>query len=187
MASKLSHELIHIILSLPGVCGIDDDEFIDTSLLSRTTSVDRSVQTSVIHVSKSWFCVGTPLFYETIVLHSQKQAQALLYALRKTPSLGTHVRKLRLHGSFGLTIGHIIRACPRITDLFISLALTPKDNVQGLCTAFPDMNPTRLIIWDPDPVHRTIKSIKTVTEALLECLPKWSSLVRRLILVHFLN
>ncbi|KAF8595729.1 hypothetical protein BDV93DRAFT_500994 [Ceratobasidium sp. AG-I] len=181
MASKLSHELIHQILSLSGVCTVEDKVFIDSSPLSHTMFLDRPIQASIILVSRHWLRVGTPLVYETILLHSQKQARALLYALRKTPSLGVHVRKLRLHGGFGLSMEYILRACPRITDLFISLFLSSKDNVLGLCAGLSNISPTRIIIHDPPLKYRTNKSTNTLAQKLCDCIPQWSKLKT----VHF--
>jgi hypothetical protein len=176
MASKLSRELIHEILALHGVCNVDDETFVDSSPLSHTVHLNRSIHTSAIFVSKNWFCAGTPLLYETIILHSQKQARALLYTLRKTPSLGMHVRKLRLHRSFGLSMEHILRSCPRITDLFISLVLTPKDNVLGICAGLSFISPTRVILHDPPQNYHTNTNVSALVEKLCECIPVWTTL-----------
>ncbi|KAF8599081.1 hypothetical protein BDV93DRAFT_405776, partial [Ceratobasidium sp. AG-I] len=78
--------------------------FLDTSPHSNSLFPDRSTSISVVLVCKSWCRVAIPLLYEAVIVRSSIQARALWSTLRKTPALGIHIRRIRLHHGLGKLI-----------------------------------------------------------------------------------
>ncbi|EFI27977.1 hypothetical protein CC1G_14469 [Coprinopsis cinerea okayama7 len=55
-------------------------------------------------VCKSWNRVGTPLLYDTVILRSKAQAQALAAALKKDGRLATFIKRIRIEGGYGYPV-----------------------------------------------------------------------------------
>jgi hypothetical protein len=178
MPSQLPPEIIHRILSYPGVCTVSDRVFVDTSFDSNQETHDRLLGTSFLLVCKTWLQVGTPLVYETVILGSPRHSRALLATLQRDPSLGLLVRKLRLHGRLGSVIEPIIQACPRITDLYLSLRALRKNNIDSFRAILPLVRPLRVIIQDPYKSVITNGPIGRAYDSIHDCIiTKWLTLV----------
>ena len=120
MAHKLADELLKEILSPPLL--VDDALFADTGAVSPFSRAMYSAA-DVLHVCKRWMRVATPSLYETVVIRSKAQAQALAAALKHNKDFGRYVKKLRLEGSYGDYPSVIARNCPNITDFCFTLTL----------------------------------------------------------------
>ncbi|KAF8599054.1 hypothetical protein BDV93DRAFT_498113 [Ceratobasidium sp. AG-I] len=161
---------------MPGICRIDDETFADISPRSHSLFPDRSTGISVALVCKSWCRVATPLLYETVIVHSSIQARTLWATLRKTPALGMHIKRIRLHRGLGKPVGHALSYCLFIDEIFISLVLDSKDNVSGLCAALPLLSPKRVILHDPEANYSTNQSISKLSRALCQSMLTWTRL-----------
>jgi hypothetical protein len=189
MFSRLPSEIVHRILSQPGLCTVRDEVFTEsyTYVLDKRRVLDRSRVTRILGASyllvcKTWLQVGTPLVYETVVLNCQSQADAFRNTLIANPNLGLLVRKLRIHRCFGEPARVILLGCPRITDLYLSLTVGPQDQVHDLAVSLEVIRPTRAIVHDPfhmacdfpEPLGRLYK-------ALHDSIHNWRSLVSSLL------
>ncbi|KAK7059658.1 hypothetical protein R3P38DRAFT_2496391 [Favolaschia claudopus] len=126
-------------------------------------------------VSKSWLYVGTSLLYNTVVLRSKAQAQALAATLTTNPDLGRFIKKLRVEGGFENLMHTILALSRNITDIFVTLDLARTDNPRGLCSGFPLIHPVRVIVDSPDSVPRVAEEFFEVIKA---CVLTWGQTVQ---------
>ncbi|KDQ60074.1 hypothetical protein JAAARDRAFT_32451 [Jaapia argillacea MUCL 33604] len=162
MADKLPDELLKEILS-PSL-HVSDEKFTDTSGPSVFFRFDLSTSAFLL-VCKRWLRVATPLLYEVVVLCSKAQAQALSQVFASNKQLGPFVKKLRVEGGYGAPMEKIIKACPNIKDLYLSLSLYSTDSVSGICRSLSSINPTRLILYESSD-HLDNSNTRQLTEAL---------------------
>ncbi|KAH8112829.1 hypothetical protein DFH11DRAFT_1857584 [Phellopilus nigrolimitatus] len=100
-------------------------------------------------VCTRWTRIGTPLFYQTVILRSPAQTRALCATLCQFPELGLLVRKLRLEeGAYCTAIEGVAERTPRVNDLFVSLVIYSETKVSGLCRALDSLNPRKLVLRD---------------------------------------
>lgn len=130
----------------------------------------------VLLVCRLWLRVATPLLYRTIVLRSTAQTHALEYALNYGPYLRTYVRKLRVEGGYGSSLGSILRRTTGISDLYLPITFRSSDDVRGLCDGLHSINPQRLIIYEPGNSRET-SNHKRVIDTLCAVFPTWTYLV----------
>jgi hypothetical protein len=165
---RLPDEVLHNILSL--VLEIDDGEF-----------SDRFYDIPVGHshpllVCKRWLRISTPLLYKVVVLTSKAQARALAWTLTENKELGLFVRKLRSSGGFGLSMGKIMLASLKITDLCIELCVLSSDSVAGLCKGLFALSPTRLILHGGNRSRHNGR-IRQLSDAICQCVKLWPNMV----------
>lgn len=170
MTPEFSEELLIDIISL--VCHVPEPVFSDSDY-PHTGYFPRHPH--VLLVCKKWMRIATPVLYGTVIIHSDRQAQALDHALALDKSLGSHIKRLRVEGGYGLAMYRIIESTPHITHLFVSLSLSSSDDVSGLCRSLPKLNPNRVTLYDPGDF--TNSQIHTLLETLLRCIPKWCNMV----------
>ncbi|TFL00215.1 hypothetical protein BDV98DRAFT_486901, partial [Pterulicium gracile] len=72
-------------------------------------------------VDKEFNEIGTPLLYETIVLWTSCQAQALEHSLRKKLSRRAFVRALRIEGGFANSLKAICQGMLNLEDIALSM------------------------------------------------------------------
>ena len=174
-SSQLPDEIIKEILS-PALY-VPDNAFADTSLRSNPFARYGLSTSTILVVCKSWLRVATPLLYETIVLRSKAQAQALAAALKQNQQLGLFIKKLRVEGGYGAFLSEILRRSPALTDIWLSAALWSNESVAGYLKGFQSINPRRLIVVDDYSKSSAVR--RKFYEALGEAVRNsWSSLVR---------
>jgi hypothetical protein len=173
---KLPDEMLHECLS--PVLSVPDDKFASTSTQSPFSSVSGNSSAQMLLVCKRWLRVAYPLLYHTVVIRSSGQAHALADALQANPTLGRHVKKLRIEGGYGSATHRILTLAPNIAVLYLSLIIWSEDSVSGLCRSLAIINPSRVILHD-DLLHPKFnaKSRQLVLK-LCECIPLWSNLVQ---------
>ncbi|KAJ7627036.1 hypothetical protein FB45DRAFT_1059888 [Roridomyces roridus] len=81
--------------------------------------------------------------------------------------------RLRVEGGFGAKLELILQKAPNTTDLFISLDIRASDLVKGLVSAFPHINPRRLILG---PGTNKNKQINTLMDKLESAALGWDNL-----------
>ncbi|KAH6885500.1 hypothetical protein BKA70DRAFT_1445092 [Coprinopsis sp. MPI-PUGE-AT-0042] len=168
-------EIIKEILS--PVLEIPDKAFVHPSLHSGPFASYKLTSSTVLEVCKAWLRVATPLLYETVVLRSKAQAQALARALQGNPDLGRFVKKARIEGGYGDDILEIFKRCPALKDLWISAALWSNESVAGYAKAFHYINPQKLIVFDNPMQEKDSKIKKAVYSRLGEAaLSDWTDL-----------
>jgi hypothetical protein len=182
MPSQLPPELIYRILSY---CTVSDKVFTDSIPPWGEETEDRSLNASSLLVSKTWLQLGRPLVYETVILNSPKHAEAFLATLQHNPSLELLVRKLRLHRCTASQIGSILKACPRITDLYLSLRFVPEDRIGilGVDLFLARARPKRVILDDPFNRKWVNASLRSAYQRIGYCISTiWLTLVSTLLL-----
>ncbi|TDL29988.1 hypothetical protein BD410DRAFT_759139 [Rickenella mellea] len=127
-------------------------------------------------VCKRWLRVAGPLLYEVVVIISYAQALVLAGAVRANKSYGAYIKpeRLRFEGGFGWSPTTFLSAAPNICDLFVTLDIWADDNVSGLCSALPQINPRRLIISHRRPIK--IANAKKLRNQLCIGIQNWNCL-----------
>ncbi|KAK7059654.1 hypothetical protein R3P38DRAFT_3168110 [Favolaschia claudopus] len=177
-ADTLPNDILFEILSL--VLHVPDAKFATLSRNASATSpfLTRSQSSSAyLLVSKSWLYVGTPLLYNTVVLRSKAQAQALAATLTTNPDLGRFIKKLRVEGGFEDLMHTILALSRNITDIFITLNLASSDNPRGLCTGLPLINPVRVIVETTE-LEMTPRVARELYMVIQKCVGTWRQLVQ---------
>ncbi|KZV79677.1 hypothetical protein EXIGLDRAFT_734445 [Exidia glandulosa HHB12029] len=142
--SKFPDELIKEMLSPPLL--VPDALFADTGPVSPFAKATSSAS-DVLLVCKRWMRVGTPALYETVIIRSTAQAQALEMALTRNPEFGRFVKKLRLEGVYGEYItSKIIATMTRVTDFCFTVSIYSADKLAGLTKALDMFEPKRIIL-----------------------------------------
>ncbi|KAJ7160940.1 hypothetical protein C8R46DRAFT_1106018 [Mycena filopes] len=142
---------------------------------------------ALLVVCKSWLRVSTPLLYNTVILRSKAQAQALAATLKENPDFGRFVKRLRVEGGFAIAMLKILQSSPNITDVFLSMDIISGDNACGLCRGLALLDPVRVTVdhisqkqlgglrwwWRPAALSQNAKKL---VEKLEECIPAWENL-----------
>ena len=174
MSSLLPDEITKEILS-PALY-VPANAFANTSLRSNPFANYELSCSAILVVCKSWLRVATPLLYETVVLRSKAQAQALAGALKQNEQLGRFIRKLRVEGGYGTYVSEILRRSPGLTDIWLSAALYSNESVAGYLKGFQAIDPQNLILVDD--YGRTSATRRKFYDALSEAVRhSWTSLV----------
>ncbi|KAJ7119120.1 hypothetical protein C8R44DRAFT_737946 [Mycena epipterygia] len=171
--NSLPDEIISEILS-PAL-KVSDDVFSDTSEVSPFAEYSES-SSAYLLVCKAWLRVATPLLYNVVILRSKAQAHALGRALSKNADLGRFIKKLRVEGGYGPSMGIILKCSPNISDLFLSFEIWAADSTVGLCKGLPLINPTRVIVRDSAYKRLKNKMVSNLESALTESISKWDHL-----------
>ncbi|KAJ7042785.1 hypothetical protein C8F04DRAFT_54250 [Mycena alexandri] len=176
-AMTLPDEIVSEILS-PALRVSDEAFSYEPTIFNATISPFMTFTEStsaLLVVCKSWLRVSTPLLYNTVILRSKAQAQALAATLKHNPDLGTFIKRLRVEGGFAISMLKILQSSPNITDLFLSLDFASGDNACGLCRGLPLVDPIRVTINKIAPTRESPNARKLL-EALQECIPAWANL-----------
>ncbi|KAJ7270667.1 hypothetical protein B0H12DRAFT_1044377 [Mycena haematopus] len=175
-ANRVPDEIVSEILT--PLLKHSDEVFCDQSqkpLLDPDHSASR-----YLLVSKSWLRVSTPLLYNVIILRTTAQAEALQAVLKNNQEFGLFIKKLRVEGGFGDAMHTIFKCAPNITDLYLTLYIAGTDNVKGLCSGLPLINPRRVIVvdacYDSEVRPKKNKKITELFEALVSLIPKWDEM-----------
>ncbi|KAJ7694481.1 hypothetical protein B0H14DRAFT_3043875 [Mycena olivaceomarginata] len=168
-------EIISEILS-PAL-KVSDEVFRDTSAVSPFSNYSESTSAYLLP-SKSWLHVATPLLYNVVILRSKAQVKALSLALSWNEELGQFIKKLRVEGGYGAPMLAILKCSPNISDLFVSLEIYSADNTSGLCQGLELINPTTLILRDPERRGKLVenKMVSRLLDVLSKSIPKWDRL-----------
>ncbi|KAJ7119111.1 hypothetical protein C8R44DRAFT_982775 [Mycena epipterygia] len=169
----LPDEIISEILS-PAL-KVSDDVFSDTSRVSPFATYSES-SSAYLLVCKAWLRVATPLLYNVVILRSKAQAHALGRALSKNADLGRFIKKLRVEGGYGPSMGIVLKCSPNISDLFLSFEIWAADSTVGLCKGLPLINPMRVIVRDVNYKMLKNKMVSNLVSALTESISKWDHL-----------
>ncbi|KZV85635.1 hypothetical protein EXIGLDRAFT_841322 [Exidia glandulosa HHB12029] len=171
MAAKLPDELLREILA-PQL-RVADELFADAGQVSPFSRTEYSASV-VLQVCKRWMRVCTPWLYETVVIRSEAQAQALAGALTRNPQFGKYIRKLRIEGAYGRFLPTVVDVATNVTDLCFTLTLWSSFDVAGLVKGLRTFNPRRVIIT----LHQQVTNMKQdlVLETLCARIPEWTNL-----------
>ncbi|KAJ7510389.1 hypothetical protein B0H11DRAFT_1701475 [Mycena galericulata] len=167
-----------------------------TDLSRRHKPLVHPTTPSPLLVCSTWRRVGTPLAYETVILHTTAQAQALVAALKGEHQPGSHIRNLMLLGGFGKYASMILQHTPGLRRMRLTVYLTAEDRVSGLVRSLSLVNPEEVIIYqnarpderlrfhihNPGPLPRMPdrKNEKELVNAVATCIQKsWGNLVCR--------
>ncbi|KAG2017513.1 hypothetical protein CC2G_007019 [Coprinopsis cinerea AmutBmut pab1-1] len=172
VSSQLPDEIIKEILT-PAL-HVPDASFASSAWVSPFAEYQLTSST-VLAVCKSWLRVATPLLYETVILRSKAQAQALAATLKKNPQLGLFVKKIRLEGGYGNSVYDILKRCSDVVDLWITTSLHATESVGGYARGFQLINPRRLILKDVS--YPRLAIIRQLHGILLDVMrTKWKKL-----------
>jgi hypothetical protein len=162
---------------------------IEFFILDRTHSfVGPPKPFSWITVSKKWCRILKPLLYQTTVLRSKEQANALARAVKGGSRLGGLIKNLMVEGGFGKHMKVILQATTKLEVLRLSLDFErSSESVTGWVAGLPLVNPKQVVLHQP-PTYRTgpymlspaenTKPQKALTDAVKHCIENvWSDLV----------
>ncbi|KAJ7204507.1 hypothetical protein GGX14DRAFT_647382 [Mycena pura] len=174
-ANRVPDEIVSEILT--PLLKHSDEVFSD---LSEKPLIDPGYSSSTyLLVCKAWLRVSTPLLYNVVILRTTAQAEVLQAVLKTNKAFGLFIKKLRVEGGFGNAMHTILECAPNITDMFLTLFIGGTDNVKGLCSGLPLVNPRRVILVDAlgnSAQPRKNKKVTELLETLLSVIPKWYKL-----------
>ncbi|KZV81288.1 hypothetical protein EXIGLDRAFT_755667 [Exidia glandulosa HHB12029] len=175
MAHLLADETLAEILAHS--LAVDDADFAVTDAKVSPFATARESSSSMLAVCKRWARVGTPLLYETVVLRSTPQAQALAAALKENKPFGKMIKKLRVEGGYGAAVPKIFKLAPNITDICLNLRLFADDKVVPMYRAlFDSVKPRRLVLCHAEDYFNDNKGVRFALSTLCECISNWESL-----------
>lgn len=128
-------------------------------------------------VSKRWLRVGSPLFYQTVILYSTAQVRQLAQLFRAHPELGAAVRNLRLQAGFGKDLVTIVKHAPNVRALAVNMEATASESTVGILRVLPLLNPVRFYLHGSATPRLANRKSIGVRDAVVESLSKWENLV----------
>ncbi|KAJ7053367.1 hypothetical protein C8F01DRAFT_996851, partial [Mycena amicta] len=136
---------------------------------------------SYLLVNKAWLRASTPLLYSVVILRTTAQAVALERVLKRYPDMGNYILKLRVEGGFGTAMHTILKCATRLRELFISLVISASDNVKGLCSGLPHVNPHSVYLYDRN--YNRLgngfsknKKVDELFQTVVSLIPNWNNL-----------
>ncbi|KAF7297142.1 F-box domain-containing protein [Mycena indigotica] len=155
---------------------VPDELFSDTSPNSPFSKY-RTSTSAYLLVCQSWLRVSTPLLYNTVIVRSKAQADALSRVFKKHPEFGLFVKQLRVEGGYGVAMQHILQATTRLADLLLCFHIWSGDTVIGLTRSLPLVNPRRFILFDMFLYGVRTRQSQALVNAVTECMKeKWNRL-----------
>ncbi|OBZ65443.1 hypothetical protein A0H81_14531 [Grifola frondosa] len=168
-------ELLENILSY--VLAIPHDKFCTFRTPLTFVTSQHSSASDVLLVSKLWFRTGNRLLYESAIIRTSAQAQALKAAVSQTRSLGLLMRRLRVEAGhldvfFLLATGLL----PKIKILYISVDVgRGRDTWTSTVPPRLQINPAHILI---DSLVDEQLAVQLVEEVLAPSIQKWTALTR---------
>ena len=172
-APHLPDEIVKEIVS-PAL-NVPDESFASTSWKSPFATYQLTSSTILV-VCKDWLRVATPLLYETVILRSKAQAQALAAALKKNPQLGQFIKKVRLEGGYGNAIYEIFQRSPHIRHLWQKRGLRSNESISGYSKAFSSVTLERLILSGDSALNKVDDGLLAALTDVVQA--KWKNIVR---------
>ncbi|KAJ7604937.1 hypothetical protein DFH06DRAFT_1113337 [Mycena polygramma] len=154
---------------------VSEEMFSDTASTSPFACPSVSSSAALL-VCKAWLRVATPLLYHVVIIRSKAQARALQSSLRGNPDLGRFVKMLRVEGGFGPAMQDVLKGCPNVRDILLSLQIHGSDSTGGLVSGLPFINPTRIIIFDHPIIQLKNKQVQALAHAVESCTLTWTNL-----------
>ncbi|KAJ7051361.1 hypothetical protein C8F01DRAFT_1237238 [Mycena amicta] len=116
-----------------------------------------------------------------VILRTTAQAVALERVLKRYPDMGNYILKLRVEGGFGTAMHTILKCATRLRELFISLVISASDNVKGLCSGLPHVNPHSVYLYDRN--YNRLgngfsknKKVDELFQTVVSLIPNWNNL-----------
>lgn len=176
MAHSLANETLHSILNI-AFC-IEDDHFVGRGTLNGPFANVQYSTADLLLVCKRWMRVATPLLFETVIIRSAAQAQALAKALKKNKQFGGMIKKARIEGGYGVATKNILELAPNIDSLCISLCYASSDNARPMFNVLSTLRLKRLALCNLDlESNASNAQISYAREKLRLCLSGWTYLV----------
>ncbi|EFI28722.1 hypothetical protein CC1G_13748 [Coprinopsis cinerea okayama7 len=126
-------------------------------------------------VCKRWYRITVPLLLETTLVDSKHEAERLATMLSHDKLLGRCVKRLRFEGAYGQAAFKILQAIPNLTHICVSLSISSRDNVKGLCKGLRIINPEFVALRDPN--VKANKQVRELVSVLIECMTvTWSNM-----------
>lgn len=179
----LPEELIQEILSQSILA--DPESFLDPAnhraFLSQSDAPSNPLRSAhLLHVSKRWARIGTPLMYSSLWLSKPAHTATVLRLFRADPSLGTRVRDLRLEQGFGPELAELVQLMPNVRNMSIAWNLAESDDIAGLLLALPSLSPKKLYLGPHVIVDRFARRDNDQLAGLVDrCIAEvWKDLVR---------
>ncbi|PSS37067.1 hypothetical protein PHLCEN_2v1106 [Hermanssonia centrifuga] len=185
MANRVPEEILREILvqllvisaeafSGPCFAMYEDAPYPSSSPLSSRLSSKSSL---LLLVCKQWLRIGSPLFYEAVVLSTTSQVQTLATTVHSMPSLGLAIKRLRLGDvSYDRDLHSIVELAPNIHTLSLSMDIACGRSISSFCSTLSKIHPVRLMLKSEKKPRDT--DVGEVERALVLCLAQWTSLTR---------
>ena len=152
----------------------------------KSTSVARSYcRGTVLLVCKSWLRIATPMFYESLILPNEEQANLCSRTLLAAPSLGYHVHNLVVMGVWK-ALGDVIQLCPFLESVDLTLDAPRNSTVRSqlerdamvLCY-LRGLDIKRFVLRKLPNVYLTQHKPRFATLCLSLVIPTWRPLVSK--------
>lgn len=128
---RFPEEIIHEILSHSLLC-TRPDVFLDPLKYKSFFRLRKAppapiARTHLLRVSRRWTRIAIPLFYVSIWISDDSQANSILRIFKRFPTLGHAVRDLRLDGRYynvntAVTLRQLIQLTPNIENICLSIS-----------------------------------------------------------------
>ncbi|KAH9894372.1 hypothetical protein C8Q73DRAFT_514470 [Cubamyces lactineus] len=145
----------------------------------------RSTVANLLLVSRRWHDIGKPWLYESAILRTREQTNALAAAVAKEykngRKLGCYMRRLRIDSGYTDTTSLLLRHTPKIVSLFLGFDISIDDQTKRLMRALRTINPRRLYMdsmrgLSTDIGHKSMAGL--LANAVASALPYWTKLTR---------
>jgi hypothetical protein len=148
-----------------------------TQLTSRNSATfggnDLVPSSSALLVCKQWLRVATPLLYETVVIRSTGQSDALVDALQSNPEFARYIKNVRLEGSYAGAYDNLKR-CKNLSTLVLLLNVYSDSRITSLSRALPLIDPTHVFLYDSSAIDNA--KLRQLFTTLCNVIPTWKNL-----------
>jgi len=175
MATKLADETLAAIIE--GVLEVEDDDFASFDIELSPFAQREYSNADVLLVCKRWMRVGTPPLFHTCIIRSTAQSQALAKALKISP-FGTFVRRVRIEGSYGVSVKQFLEKATNIQELAVAMPEASKGNAKPTFSMLGMLQLRRFILCN----YKDKQNSQTqyALQAIVNMLKNCKSLVRSL-------
>ncbi|KAH9850065.1 hypothetical protein C2E23DRAFT_736092 [Lenzites betulinus] len=180
MTENVPDEILELILYLALV--VPSDTFESWGSSTSFAGTPRSTVPHLLLVSKRWHYLGEPALYESAILRTKRQVNALAGAAGKVNGRGikqgTYLRRLRIEGGYNNRFNQLLAAGPNIHTLFIGFDISLDDSASGLKRGLQRINPSRLYLKATPGGHLTAQNTMSLYAAVAAAFPSWTNLKR---------
>ncbi|KAI0332478.1 hypothetical protein GY45DRAFT_478919 [Cubamyces sp. BRFM 1775] len=183
MTEEVPDEVLDVILASALV--IPERTFEAWRLPHTFSGTPRSTVADLLLVSKRWHDIGKPWLYESAIVRTREQMDALAIAVAKDHKngrkLGWYMRRLRIDSGYADPAFLFLRHTPKIVSLFLGFDISIDDQTQRLMRALRTINPCRLYMDSMKGLSTDIgyrSSSGLLANAVAGALPYWTHLTR---------
>ena len=139
MTDRLPEEILKAVSSL--ALHVPDHRFRDTSRNPPLARVDAS-SSVVLLVCKRWLRIATPVLYDTVIVCSTAQAQALVNALLQEPQFARLVKRIRLEINCPPALANIAKWFSALEEVAVAASMGYDARLNNMHKFLRSVNPS---------------------------------------------